>query len=107
MEAYRQDLLEAVPTVTAGRMAGGAQAWPATIPSATGRWCLSICASNRPLSAHMVEGTDTPAPRTVDLDRVVNQDRPGPLNSYLYGTLEFVATEVRESIADAPVTAWN
>jgi hypothetical protein len=92
------------PSRLSARMAGGAQAWATDDPERD--WAMVSEYLRHQLDsyrAHMVEGTDRPTPRPVDLDRVVNQERPGPLNSFLYGTPEFVAAKVRESIAAAPV----
>lgn len=103
-EPYRQGLVEAGHSVSAGRMAGGAQAWASDDPERD--WATVSGHLRHQLDSyrsHMVHGTDTATPRPVDLDRVVNQDKPGPLRSFLYGTPEFVAGKVRDSVADAPV----
>jgi alkanesulfonate monooxygenase SsuD/methylene tetrahydromethanopterin reductase-like flavin-dependent oxidoreductase (luciferase family) len=51
----------------------------------------------------MVEGTDAPEPKPVDVDRLVKSGKSGPLGSFTYGTPETVAERIRESAAGAPV----
>jgi hypothetical protein len=51
----------------------------------------------------MVEGTDAPVPRPVDLERVRARDSDAPLASFVYGTPDEVARAVRTRTAGAPV----
>ncbi|WP_293045855.1 hypothetical protein [Mycobacterium sp.] len=85
-------------------MAGGIQAWASEDPDQD--WPVVSRHLQHQLDsyrAHMVEGTNQPRPKAVDLDRLVNVDRPGPLGSFHYGTPEFVAEEIRRTSEGAPV----
>ena len=103
-EPYSQGLIEAGHSVQHGRMAGGIQAWVSDDPDRD--WPVVSKHLRHQLDsyrAHMVEGTDQRAPKPVDLDRIVNVERPGPLGSFHYGTPEFVAEAIRKTTAGAPV----
>jgi hypothetical protein len=52
---------------------------------------------------YLVEGTDAPAPKPVDPERVRARDTDAPLASFLYGTPDDVAQAVRARTAGAPV----
>ena len=51
---------------------------------------------------YMAEGTDLPAPRPVDPERVI-ASRGNVLSSCIFGTPELVAAEVRAAVAGCPV----
>ena len=44
-----------------------------------------------------------PTPRPVDLAKIVNNERPGPLGSFSYGSPQFIADAIRAKAGDAPV----
>jgi alkanesulfonate monooxygenase SsuD/methylene tetrahydromethanopterin reductase-like flavin-dependent oxidoreductase (luciferase family) len=103
-EPYSAGLIEAGHSVERGRMAGGIQAWVSDDPDRD--WPVVSKHLRHQLDsyrAHMVEGTDHPTPKPVDLDRIVNVDRLGPLGSFYYGTPEFVAETIRKTTGGAPV----
>ena len=103
-EPYAAGLAEAGHPPETARMAGGAQAWATDDPDRD--WPVVSQHLAHQLNSyrkHMVEGTDLPAPRPVDLDKLVNQERPGPLGTFTYGTPEFVVDTLRDRIGAAPV----
>ena len=52
----------------------------------------------------MVQGTDQPAPKPIDPDRLLSREPfGGPLGWFLYGTPADVAERIRELVKDAPV----
>jgi hypothetical protein len=52
----------------------------------------------------MVEGTDQPVPRPIDLDRLLESEPfRGPLGYFIHGTPEDAAQKIKIAVADAPV----
>jgi alkanesulfonate monooxygenase SsuD/methylene tetrahydromethanopterin reductase-like flavin-dependent oxidoreductase (luciferase family) len=103
-EPYSDGLAEAGHSREIGVMAGGAQAWATDDPERD--WQMVSEHLEHQLNSyrrHMVEGTDRPPPKPVDLDRVVNANAGGPLGSFTYGTPEHVAETIRAGTAGAPV----
>ncbi|WP_375488459.1 LLM class flavin-dependent oxidoreductase [uncultured Mycobacterium sp.] len=103
-EPYAEGLAQAGHPVTAGVMAGGFQAWASDDPE--GDWPMvseHLAYQLNSYRRHMVEGTDAAAPKPVDVDRLINSPRPGPLGSFTYGTPEHVAERIRAYTAGAPV----
>jgi alkanesulfonate monooxygenase SsuD/methylene tetrahydromethanopterin reductase-like flavin-dependent oxidoreductase (luciferase family) len=103
-EPYAAGLAEGGHSASAGVMAGGIQGWVADDPERD--WPLVRKHLAHQLDSyrkHMVEGTDAPPPKPVDVERLVQAGRDGPLGSFLYGTPETVATGIREYTAGAPV----
>lgn len=103
-EPYSSGLAEAGQPIESGRMAGGVQAWASEDPERD--WALvseHLAYQLNSYRAHMVEGTDAPTPKPVDVNRLINSDRPGPLGSFTYGTPEFVVDAARGKIGSAPV----
>ncbi|WP_428338896.1 LLM class flavin-dependent oxidoreductase [Mycobacterium sp.] len=103
-EPYSQALVEAGYPIESGRMAGGIQGWVSDDPDRD--WPLvskHLAHQLNTYRRHMVEGTDQPVPKPVDVQRVVEAQGRGPLGSFSYGTPEAVATSIRELIAGAPV----
>lgn len=103
-EPYSRGLTEAGHAAAAGVMAGGFQAWATDDPERD--WptvSKHLAYQLNSYRAHMVEGTDAPPPRPVDVDRLVSSPRPGPLGSFTYGTPEHVADRIRAHTAGAPV----
>lgn len=104
-EPYVAGLAEAGHPSSAGVMGGAFQGWATDDPERD--WPTVSEHLGHQLNSyrkHMVEGTDAPTPKPVDVDRLVQSPRPGPLNSFTYGTPEHVAAEIRAYIAGAPVT---
>ena len=105
---YRDGLLEGGHDPSAGRMAGGMEAfvtedperdWPRVAPY--------IAYQVDSYRRYMAEGTGRPEPRPVDVDRLRQSRSRGPLTSYLFGTPEEVAARVKEQTDGAPVeTVW-
>ncbi|WP_328354900.1 LLM class flavin-dependent oxidoreductase [Mycobacterium sp. NBC_00419] len=103
-EPYAAGLAEAGHPVESGRMAGGLQAWASDDPERD--WPVvseHLAHQLNSYRKHMVEGTDTPVPHPVNVDKLVNSDRTGPLASFTYGTPEFVVDATRRYIGEAPV----
>ena len=104
---YREALVAAGHSDERARMTGGIQGWTTDDPErdwpVVSRHLANQLDSYR---RYMVEGTDQPAPRPVDPDRM-RQREPfsGPIGYFLYGTPEQVAADVRRAVADAPVDA--
>jgi alkanesulfonate monooxygenase SsuD/methylene tetrahydromethanopterin reductase-like flavin-dependent oxidoreductase (luciferase family) len=103
-EPYSQGLAEAGHAPTAGIMGGGFQGWASEDPERD--WPVvseHLAYQLNSYRKHMVEGTDAPPPKPVDVDRLINSPRSGPLGSFTYGTPEQVADGVRAYTAGAPV----
>jgi alkanesulfonate monooxygenase SsuD/methylene tetrahydromethanopterin reductase-like flavin-dependent oxidoreductase (luciferase family) len=103
-EPYRAGLAEGGFSTTRGRMAGGIQAWATDDPERD--WPIVSTHLRHQLDsyrAHGVQGTSQPPPRPVNLDRIINVDRPGPLGSFYYGTPEMIVDAIRRTSAGAPV----
>lgn len=104
-EPYSSGLADAGHPVAAGMMAGGFQAWATDDPERD--WPLvseHLAYQVNSYRRHMVEGTDAPVPKHIDVNRLITSPRPGPLRSFTYGTPEHVAERVRAYIAGAPVS---
>jgi alkanesulfonate monooxygenase SsuD/methylene tetrahydromethanopterin reductase-like flavin-dependent oxidoreductase (luciferase family) len=104
--AYRDALAAAGhDPATKGRMAGGVNGWVTNDPE--GDWPVvaqHVAAQFDSYRRHMVEGTDQPAPRPVDPDKLRTRAAArGPLDSIVYGTPAEVADRLRASTAAAPV----
>jgi len=103
-EPYRQGLAEAGLPESAGVMSGGFSAWATDDPEHD--WPIfseHLAYQLNSYRRHMVEGTGRPEPRPVDLAKVVNATDMAPLQSYAFGTPEFVAQRIREDTTGAPV----
>lgn len=103
-EPYAAGLFEGGHPAAAGIMAGGIQGWVSDDPERD--WPMVSEHLAHQLDSyrkHMVEGTDAPPPKPVDVERLVKAGRDGPLGSFMYGTPEGVATQIREHTAGAPV----
>lgn len=101
---YAEGLAEGGHSLSSGVMAGGIQGWVSDDPDRD--WPMVSKHLAHQLDSyrkHMVEGTDAPTPRPVDVERLVRQGRDGPLNYFMYGTPETVAGQIREFTAGAPV----
>ena len=103
-EPYAAGLAEAGHPASAGAMAGGIQGWVSDDPERD--WPMVSEHLAHQLDSyrrHMVEGTDAPPPKPVDVERLVQSGRDGPLGSFMYGTPEVVADQIRDYTAGAPV----
>jgi alkanesulfonate monooxygenase SsuD/methylene tetrahydromethanopterin reductase-like flavin-dependent oxidoreductase (luciferase family) len=103
-EPYSSGLVEAGHHTTAAVMAGGFQGWASDDPERD--WSMvseHLAHQLNSYRKHMVEGTDAPPPKPVDVDRLVNAPRSGPLGSFTYGTPEHVAEQIQAYTAGAPV----
>lgn len=103
-EPYSSGLKEANHPLSAGTMGGGFQSWASDDPERD--WPMvseRLAYQLNSYRKHMVEGTDGPPPKPVDVERLVASPRPGPLGSFAYGTPEHVAESIQAYIAGAPV----
>lgn len=101
---YRDGLAEAGHPSAAGVMAGGIQAWACEDPDRD--WPMVSRHLSYQLDSyrrHTVQDTDTPTPKPVKVERVVNSTTMAPLASFTYGTPELVAERIRSTTAGAPV----
>jgi alkanesulfonate monooxygenase SsuD/methylene tetrahydromethanopterin reductase-like flavin-dependent oxidoreductase (luciferase family) len=101
---YSQGLTEAGHPLSAGVMAGGLQAWATDDPERD--WPIvseHVAHQFNSYLKHMVEGTDAPPPKSVNVERLITSPRPGPLGSFTYGTPEHVADYIRAYTGAAPV----
>ncbi len=104
-EPYAAGLSEAGHPLDTGVMAGGFQGYVTDDPERD--WAMLKTHLAHQLDSyrhHMVEGTDAPPPKPVDVDRLVASGRSGPLGSFTYGTPDLVAERIRSYTAGAPVT---
>lgn len=103
-EPYRQGLVDGGLDPATARMAGGLQAWVSEDPEAD--WPIVKKYAAAQLDSyrfHMVEGTEHPAPRPVDMDKLRARSPLHSLDYFLFGTPEQVAGQIREFTAGAPV----
>lgn len=103
-EPYAAGLAEAGHRPETGVMAGVVQGWATEDPERD--WPLISKHLEYQLNSyrrHMVEGTGRPAPKPVDLGRVVNTSGSGPLGDFTYGTPEFVAETITKGTTGLPV----
>ncbi|HEY2428233.1 MAG TPA: LLM class flavin-dependent oxidoreductase [Acidimicrobiales bacterium] len=102
---YRDALAAAGHDPATGRMAGGLNAWVTDDPDRD--WPLirrHVGAQIDSYLRHMVEGTDQPPPRPVDVDRIRHSPPfRSPLGYFLFGTPEDVALQIKEAVGEAPV----
>ena len=102
---YREALEQAGHDAARARMAGGVNGWASDDPERD--WPLvarHVADQVDSYRRHMVEGTDQPVPRPVDVERL-RASRPfrNPLGYFLLGTPEEVAQEIKTAVGDAPV----
>lgn len=103
-EPYSSGLTGAGHPATAGVMAGGFPAWATDDPERD--WPMvseHLAYQMNSYRRHMVEGTDAPAPKPIDVERLISSPRPGPLGSFTYGTPEHIAERIRAYTDGAPV----
>jgi len=103
-EPYAAGLADGGHPASNGVMAGGIQGWVSEDPERD--WPMVSEHLAHQLDSyrrHMVEGTDAPTPKPVDVERLVQSGRDNPLGSFMYGTPEAVADKIRDYTAGAPV----
>lgn len=103
-QPYADGLAEAGRPLSDGWMAGGFQGWASDDPERD--WPMvseHLAHQLNSYRQHMVEGTDAPPPKPIDVNRLITSPRPGPLGSFTYGTPEHVAERIRQYAAGAPV----
>lgn len=103
-EPYSQGLAEGGHPASVARMAGGIHAWASDDPDRD--WPVvskHVAYQFDSYRRHMVEGTGAPIPKPVDVNRIVNSPRPGPMGTFIYGTPEYVAEQIRTHTMGAPV----
>lgn len=101
---YSEGLAEAGHSESTAAMAGGFQGWATDDPER--EWPMVSEHLGYQLDSyrrHMVEGTDAPTPKPIDVEKLIHSPRPGPLGSFTYGTPERVADRIRAYTAGAPV----
>lgn len=103
-ESYASGLAEASHPRSAGMMAGGFQCWVTEDPERD--WPIvseHLAYQLDSYRRHMVEGADAPPPKPIDVNRLIESPRPGPLGSFTYGKPEMVAESILAYTASAPV----
>jgi alkanesulfonate monooxygenase SsuD/methylene tetrahydromethanopterin reductase-like flavin-dependent oxidoreductase (luciferase family) len=101
---YRRGLVDGGHDPASARMAGGIQGWVSDDPD--GDWPVVSKHLSHQVDSyrrHMVEGTDRPAPRPIEPDRLRQREIGDPLSYFVLGTPEEVADRIRTSTAGAPV----
>lgn len=104
-EPYREGLVEGGHDPAKGRMAGGINGYVSDDPEAD--WPVvsqHVAHQYDSYLQHMVEGTQEPAPRAVDPDRLLAKEPfRSPLGYFMLGTPEDMAKRILELTQDAPV----
>ncbi|MCX4098591.1 LLM class flavin-dependent oxidoreductase [Nocardia sp. alder85J] len=103
--AYRDGLVAGGHDPAVARMGGGVQAWVTEDPERD--WPLVAPYIGYQVDSyrrHMVEGTDAPAPRPVEPEKLVSRDSGNPLSYFWFGTPETIAERIRELVKNAPVS---
>jgi len=104
LEPYREGLRSAGHDPNTARMSGVYSAWATLDPERD--WptvAKHIAYQMDSYRRYMVEGTDAPVPRPVDVTRVVAREPGRVLGSFGYGTPEQVAAQVEAHVAELPV----
>ncbi|MEU1370886.1 LLM class flavin-dependent oxidoreductase [Streptomyces sp. NPDC005803] len=102
---YREGLTAGGHDPASARMAGALTVWPTDDPERD--WPAvreHVRFQNDSYRRHMVEGTDQPAPRPVDPERIRARGITTGFHSLLLATPEEAAAKVREFVGDAPVS---
>jgi alkanesulfonate monooxygenase SsuD/methylene tetrahydromethanopterin reductase-like flavin-dependent oxidoreductase (luciferase family) len=103
---YRDGLADSGHDAAAARMAGGVNAYVTDDPERD--WPLvtpHIAYQQNSYRNYMVEGTNRPAPRPVDAERLRSRGPDaGPMSYFWFGTPEQVAAAIRHHVGDAPVS---
>jgi alkanesulfonate monooxygenase SsuD/methylene tetrahydromethanopterin reductase-like flavin-dependent oxidoreductase (luciferase family) len=104
LEPYRQGLIEGGHDPQSARMAGGITGWITEDPEAdwpvvSKHFAYQMDSYRR----YMFEGTDQPAPRPVDPDKMRQRELGGVLCSFLHATPEDAARRIKQYTAGAPI----
>jgi alkanesulfonate monooxygenase SsuD/methylene tetrahydromethanopterin reductase-like flavin-dependent oxidoreductase (luciferase family) len=103
-EPYRQGLIDGGHDPAIARMAGGIQGWISEDPEAD--WPTVAEHLRYQVDSYRryaVEGTENPVPRPIDPDRLRTHPVGRILGSFLQGTPEEAARQIKEHAAGAPV----
>ena len=101
---YRDALVSGGHDPSEGRMAGGIQGWVSDDPERD--WALvseHLAYQVNSYRRHMVEGTDQPAPRLVDTEKLRGREPRTSIDYFFLETPERMAERVRTYTAGAPV----
>jgi alkanesulfonate monooxygenase SsuD/methylene tetrahydromethanopterin reductase-like flavin-dependent oxidoreductase (luciferase family) len=103
-EPYRQALVEAGHDPAMARMTGSFAGWASEDPEADRALVAKHLAYQQDsYRRYSVEGTGQPAPRPVDVGKLLSRDSDAPLGFFRHGTPEAIAREVKAYTAGAPV----
>jgi alkanesulfonate monooxygenase SsuD/methylene tetrahydromethanopterin reductase-like flavin-dependent oxidoreductase (luciferase family) len=101
---YREALVSAGHDPSDGRMAGGIQGWVSDDPERDWVWVSEHLEYQlNSYLRHMVEGTDQPIPRPVDVDKVRSRQPRASTDYFFLETPDRMADRVRAYTAGAPV----
>jgi alkanesulfonate monooxygenase SsuD/methylene tetrahydromethanopterin reductase-like flavin-dependent oxidoreductase (luciferase family) len=101
---YREALVSAGHDPSDGRMAGGIQGWVSNDPERDWVWVSEHLEYQlNSYRRHMVEGTDQPIPRPVDVDKVRSRQPRASTDYFFLETPDRMADRVRAYTAGAPV----
>ena len=101
---YREALVSAGHDPSDGRMAGGIQGWVSKDPERDWVWVSEHLEYQlNSYRRHMVEGTDQPIPRPVDVDKVRSRQPRASTDYFFLETPDRMADRVRAYTAGAPV----
>jgi alkanesulfonate monooxygenase SsuD/methylene tetrahydromethanopterin reductase-like flavin-dependent oxidoreductase (luciferase family) len=101
---YREALVSAGHDPSDGRMAGGIQGWVSDDPERDWVWVSEHLEYQlNSYRRHMVEGTDQPIPRPVDVDKVRSRQPRASTDYFFLETPDRMADRVRAYTAGAPV----
>jgi alkanesulfonate monooxygenase SsuD/methylene tetrahydromethanopterin reductase-like flavin-dependent oxidoreductase (luciferase family) len=101
---YRAALVEAGHDPSEGRMAGGIQGWVSDDPERDwGFVAEHLEYQVNSYRRHMVEGTDQPVPRPVDVEKLRGREPRTSIDYFYLETPEGMADRVRAYTAGAPV----
>lgn len=104
VEPYRDGLVEGGHDVSTARMSGAFSAWTTDDPERD--WATASSHVAYQLDSYrryMVEGTDAPVPRPVNVERIVSGDPGRVLGSFAYGTPDHVAARLLAHVDGVPV----
>jgi len=105
---YREALVAAGHDPSEGRMAGGIQGWVSDDPDADWSWVSEHLEYQvNSYRRHMIEGTDHPVPRPVDVEALRFREPRTSIDYFYLETPDRMAERVRAYTAGAPVeTVW-
>lgn len=101
---YSEGLVDGGHALASGVMSGPFTAWVTEDPERD--WPMvseHLAHQLNSYRRHGVEGTGHPPPPPVNVHKLLNSDRGGPIGSFTFGTPETVAERLRRATAGAPV----